>query len=133
MRDDIHKSVPRPPKVQRWVKRAARESDRLAGRSAAALQEALAEMSMREIRSSLMAQVELGQAEMFGWGGTPIERQLYSDFERLAATGANRKEALCAALAGVLESRAESDTSRRASPSCLRRHGRASMPLSIEA
>jgi hypothetical protein len=118
MRDDIHKRVPRPPRVQRWVKYAARESDRLAGRSAQALKEVLVEVATRDIRASLFNQLQQGQAEMFTAGAASTERQIRQDFDRLVATGCERDEALSRAVAWTLQRRAQAEL-RAAEPVLL--------------
>src|SRR3546814_20109556 len=55
MRDDIHKKVPRPPAVQKWVRNAVNDADRAADRSFGALGDAILDFVKREISSKFVA------------------------------------------------------------------------------
>src|SRR5258708_24816839 len=69
MRDDIHKSVPRPPKVQQWVKCALREADRVTGRSVEALAVAMNDACKREISVGFLNGIKAhlqGLPDLFG-------------------------------------------------------------------
>src|SRR3546814_11636917 len=68
MRDDIHKKVPRPPAVQKWVRNAVNDADRAADRSFGALGDAILDFVKREISSKFVAALchELSKpAELF--------------------------------------------------------------------
>ncbi|NJM36317.1 MAG: hypothetical protein HC850_18300 [Rhodomicrobium sp.] len=139
MRDDIHKSVPRPREVQRWVKHATREADRLAGRSRAGLEDAVRLVCNRELSDrfidSLRDRVLDGTGDLFGviagvrnpreLGGTGshVERQVLSDCQRVVAEGRSGQEALTDALANVLTERSRADV-RAAEPVLLPEGGR---------
>ena len=149
MRDDVHKSVPRPREVRRWVRRALRDADRLHGRSRDALEDAVRHVCSREVSGrfleGLKGRVLGAEADLFGviagvqspreLGGTgsPLERQVLSDCQRAIATGVVGREALIDALAKSLVERSRADV-RAAEPVLLPegcRHGITQMTADI--
>lgn len=139
MRDDIHKSVRRPREVQRWVKHAVREADRLSGRSREALEDAVRHVSDHEASDRfierLRDRVLGGSGDLFGLlagvrsprelggSGSPIERQILSDCQRAVAEGRSGEDALVRSLANVLKERSHADV-RAAEPVLLPEGGR---------
>jgi hypothetical protein len=123
MRDDIHKKVPRPCRIQQWVKRAINDADREHGRSLSALADAIADTCQREIspafRRELVKAVQapglfgpLGDVDSprdLGSMGGHLEGEILSETKRLLAGGHERDTAAQAALAGVLRARVEAD------------------------
>ncbi len=134
MRDDIHKRVPRPRKVQRWVQFALREADRLNGRTLGALEDAQREVSRQEISDSflrgLRRQAESETTDLFGLlggvqsprdiggAGGPVERFILAECQRAVASGRELRDALPDALADALKERARADI-RAAEPVLL--------------
>jgi hypothetical protein len=134
MRDDIHKRVPRPPKVQRWVKLALREADRLADRTAGALEDAVHDACKSEISGGLLRgllrYMNMDQSDLFGalggvqsprelgGDGSPMERTILSDCQRLTASGRSLREAAQEAIADALRERSHADI-RAAEPVLL--------------
>lgn len=123
MRDDIHKKVPRPRSVQRWVKRAINDADREHGRSLIALEDAIADTCRREIsndfRRGLLRRLRepgllapLGDVHSprdLGSTGGHLENDILSDAKRFLASGLSPERSTEAALAGALKRRVESD------------------------
>ncbi len=138
MRDDIHKHVPRPPKVRRWVQRALREADRLADRSVGALEDAVRDACKSEISGGflrgLQRYMDIDQANLFGvlggvqsprelgGNGSPMERTILSDCQRLTASGRSLREAAQDAIADALRERSHADI-RAAEPVLLPTRG----------
>lgn len=134
MRDDIHKRVPRPPKVQRWVRLALREADRLADRSVGALEDAVRDACKSEISGGflrgLQRYMDIDQTDLFGalggvqsprelgGDGSPMERAILSDCQRLTASGRSLQEAAQEALGDALRERSRADI-RAAEPVLL--------------
>lgn len=133
MRDDIHKRVPRPPKVQRWVKYALREPDRLSGRSGLALEAASREVC-KEIPGSFLRElrkvIESDKSDLFsalegissprdiGGSGSAIERRILGDCQRAAASGSATNDIILGAVASALKDRSLADI-RAAEPVLL--------------
>jgi hypothetical protein len=133
MRDDIHKRVPRPPKVRLWVKRALREADRVCGRTRAALGDVVRE-ALGEISSGFLAGVRrymtAAQDDLFGalggvssprelgGSGSPMERAILVDCQRAVAGGKTLDEALTGGMAEALKERSLADI-RAAEPVLL--------------
>lgn len=123
MRDDIHKKVPRPYRVQQWVKRAVNDADREHGRSLPALDGAIVDTCRREIsdvfRRKLMSALRapgllgpLGDVHSprdLGCVGGHLEAQILSETKRLLACGSSPDTAAQAAIAGLLKARVEAD------------------------
>jgi hypothetical protein len=133
MRDDIHKKVPRPPSVQKWVKRAVNDADREHGRSLPALDDAIADTCrrgisqafrrnlLRELRASpnLFGPIEnVNSPRDLGSVGGHLEAEFLSETKRLLACGHSIDSAPVSALAGVLRARVQADI-RAATPVLL--------------
>lgn len=124
MRDDIHKKVPRPSKVQKWIKLCLRPADREAGRSLEALGEALRDEFHQGIspgfRNGLIAQFE-GLPSLFsplefihhprdlGGIGTLLECSILNGITRRLAEGESPRDAIRNAGIDIATSRVESD------------------------
>src|SRR5258705_10593674 len=102
MRDDIHKKVPRPYRVQQWVKRAVNDADRESGRSVPALDDAIADTCRREIsepfRRALLRELKttpglliplanVSSPRDLGSIGGHLEAEVLSETKRLLACG----------------------------------------------
>jgi hypothetical protein len=133
MRDDIHKSVPRPAKVQQWVKCALREADRVAGRSVEALALAMDDACKREISSGFLTGVRThlqGLPDLFGpldgvahprdVGGTggQLEVDMLSCVQRRVAEGQPLRDAITQGFSEALSARNDADI-RAAEPVLL--------------
>lgn len=133
MRDDIHKKVPRPYRVQQWVKRAVNDADRLNGRSLAALDDAIRDACNREIsdafrRGLLQALAsppglfgplgDVSSARDLGSRGGHLEAEILSETKRLIARGGPIDTVAVAALTGIIEARVQADI-RAAAPVLL--------------
>ena len=134
MRDDIHKRVPRPPKVRRWVRLTLREADRLAGRTEGALEDAVRDACKSEISGGflhgLQHYMHMDQRNLFGvlggvqsprdlgGDGSPMERAILSDCQLLTTSGRSLREAAQEAIAGALRERSHADI-RAAEPVLL--------------
>lgn len=134
MRDDIHKRVPRPRKVQRWVQLALREADRLSGRTVGALEDAVREVARQEISDGflrgLRRHAESDTTDLFGilggaqgprdlgGEGGPMERAILTDCQRTAAAGRDLKEAMIEAVGYALQERSRANI-RAAEPVLL--------------
>jgi hypothetical protein len=134
MRDDIHKRVPRPPKLRQWVRRALREADRLAGRTLDALDDALHEACKAEISPGfvrgLQRYMSSEESDLFGvlggimsprelgGEGSPMERSILADCQRAVAAGLNLQDALLEGIADALRERSRADI-RAAEPVLL--------------
>jgi hypothetical protein len=124
MRDDIHKKVPRPYRVQQWVKRAVNDADRENGRSLPALDAAIADTSRREIseafRRGLIRELQntpglliplanvMSPRDLGSIGGH-LEAEVLSETKRLLASGHSIENAPIAALASALNARVQAD------------------------
>jgi hypothetical protein len=123
MRDDIHKKVPRPYRVQKWVKCAINDADREHGRSLSALDDAIVDACRREISDAFRRELvkalqapglfgPLGNVHSprdLGSIGGHLEGEILSETKRLLACGHAPSTAAQAALAGVLKARVEAD------------------------
>lgn len=124
MRDDIHKYVPRPPAVRRWVQHCVSDADCLNGRSLEALNDSMRDACARELPSKFIRgmQGELsGQSGLFapletvtsirqvGGSGRPLEVEVLSEARRLLALGAPGERVLIDAIAVALAGRCEAD------------------------
>lgn len=137
MRDDLHKSVPRRRNVQRWVRYALREADRIVGRSQKALDDVVRSVATQEIstgfRAGLIAHVHPDAPSLFGpldgvrcprdIGGTggPIEQQILTDSQRAIADGTPPMTAVKDAMVNALKDRVHADI-RAAEPVLLGSH-----------
>lgn len=133
MRDDIHKRVPRPPKIRRWVQYALREPDRLSGRSGLALEAASREVC-KEISRSFLRRlqkiIESDKSDLFnavggissprdiGGSGSAIERRILGDCQRAATSGSATNDIILGAVANALKDRSFADI-RAAEPVLL--------------
>ncbi len=133
MRDDIHRSVPRPPKVQQWVKCALREADRVTGRSVEALIVAMDDARKREVSPGFLNGVRAhlqGLPDLFGpldgvahprdVGGTggQLEVDMLSCVQRRVAEGQPLQEAITQGFSEALSARNDADI-RAAEPVLL--------------
>lgn len=124
MRDDIHKRVPRPPCVQRWVKLSVNDADRANGRSIEALRASIQNTCGREISSSFLQGIRAelsgasgmfkplemaGSARQVGGRGGHLETEVFNEVKRLLGRGDRGDGALVNALAGALENRCQAD------------------------
>jgi hypothetical protein len=124
MRDDIHKKVPRPYRVQQWVKRAVNDADRENGRSLPALDAAISDACRREIseafRRGLIRELQntpgllvplanvMSPRDLGSIGGH-LEAEVLSETKRLLASGHSIDSAPIAALASALNARVQAD------------------------
>jgi hypothetical protein len=133
MRDDIHKSVPRTPKVQHWVKCALREADRVTGRSVEALAAAMDDVCKREVSVGFLNGIKThlqGIPDLFGpldgiahprdVGGTggQLEADILSFVQRRIAEGQLLREAITQGFGEALSARNDADI-RAAEPVLL--------------
>lgn len=134
MRDDIHKRVPRPPKVQRWVQLALREADRLSGRSLEALEDAARHTARTEISGSFLRGLgqlmENNPSDLFGalggiqspreigGRGSDMERRILGDCQRAALSSTPPQDAIVQAIADALRDSSHADI-RAAEPVLL--------------
>jgi hypothetical protein len=133
MRDDIHKSVPRPPKVQQWVKCALREADRVTGRSVEALTVAMDDACRREVSSGFLNGVKAhlnGLPDLFGplngvahprdigGSGGQLEVDMLSCVQRRVAEGQTLGDAITQGFSEALSARNDADI-RAAEPVLL--------------
>ncbi len=124
MRDDIHKKVPRPPQVQKWVKRSINDADRQNGRSLDALNDAIDDMRKREISSAFLRGMirevsatpnlfgPLGHVETardVGGRGGHLESEIFSETKRMIAGGQKPEAAFQTATADALRGRVLAD------------------------
>ena len=124
MRDDIHKSVPRPPAIQRWVRFNVNDADRLAGRGVGALEDAMGDTCRRELGpdfvrgliKALTAPTQLfgtlddaASPRDLGGRGGPTEWEVLTEAKRLSASGTRPEAVAQAAIAAVMKSRVEAD------------------------
>ena len=133
MRDDIHKRVPRPPKVQRWVQCALRGADRISGQTLVALEDAVRDVCRSDISprfvNELIECMETLRAELFGrldesasskelnGRGSPMEQRILSECQRLASSGGNT-QLVIHVIAAALKDRSKADV-RAAEPVLL--------------
>ncbi len=124
MRDDIHKKVPRPPSIQRWVRLSVSDADRLAGRPFDALNRAQLDACRREIAPAFIREfvAELNSTpglfghlasahsprDLGGQGG-PLEMDILSEAKRLVAMRLPPMTVAALAIANVMELRAQAD------------------------
>ena len=124
MRDDIHKRVPRPPKVQRWVRLSVNDADRLAGRGFDGFQDAMSDMCRRDFSPSFVAELNktlgapsglfghLSDAasprDLRGRGG-PAEWEVLTEAKRLVATGVQPHLIAQRAIETIMKNRADAD------------------------
>jgi hypothetical protein len=124
MRDDIHKKVPRPYRVQQWVKRAVNDADRKNGRSLPALDATIADTCRREIseafRRGLIRELQntpgllvplaniMSPRDLDSIGGH-LEAEVLSETKRLLASGHSIDSAPIAALTSALNARVQAD------------------------
>lgn len=132
MRDDLHKRVPAPPKIQRWVRLACRPADR--DRSADALQEAATDFAQHELSKAFIAnlrsQISSGVRGLFeplpdaasvsdiGGKGTALEQSVLSATKRLISEGFDYNGVFDRALAESVDDRV--DAHLRAAEAVLR-------------
>jgi len=125
MRDDIHKRVARPPSIQRWVRMTVSDADRLSGRAAMALDEAMRDNCRREISAAFIREATRLLNEEPGFfsplhlvrssrdlsgSGEPLERQVLNEAKRLCAIGGVvSAQILEIAIANSLHSRNQAD------------------------
>ena len=135
MRDDIHKKVPRPPKVQRWVRLSVNDADRLAGRGFEGFQEAMRDTCRRDLSPSFVVELNKtlsGPSGLFGHlsdaasprdlrgRGGPAEWEVLTEAKRLIATGAPPDIIAQRAVETVMKNRADADI--RVTTAVLPRH-----------
>jgi hypothetical protein len=133
MRDDIHKSVLRPAKVQQWVKCSLREADRVTGRSVEALAVAMDDACKREISAGFLNGIKAhlqGLPDLFGpldgvahprdVGGTggQLEVDMLSCVQRRVAEGQPLRDATTQGFSEALSARNDADI-RAAEPVLL--------------
>jgi hypothetical protein len=124
MRDDIHKSVPRPSAVQRWVRLSVNDADRVADRPFDGLQNAMRDACRREIKPDFVRELNKalnGPAQLFGLlsdvgsprdlngRGGPAEWEILGEAKRLCAKGVKPSDITQAAIASVMRNRIEAD------------------------
>lgn len=145
MRDDIHKKVPRPPSIQRWVRMAVNDADRLADRPFEALRTAQADTCRREISPAFVRELThvlnaspglfgyldsaMTPRDLSGRGG-PAEMEILSEAKRLVACGMSPSSVAHSAIASTMRNRAEADI--RATAAVLPR-GDAKTPVVLDA
>lgn len=124
MRDDIHKRVPKPPAVQKWVRLSVNDADRRTDRPFDALQDAMRDTCRRELSPTFvgaLVQALNAPAELFGHlndaasprdlggrGGT-AEWEVLSEAKRLIAKGTQPQLTAHAAIASVMKTRVDAD------------------------
>ena len=133
MRDDIHRSVPRPAKVQQWVKCALREADRVTGRSVDALAVAMDDACKREISAGFLTGIKAhlqGLPDLFGpldgvahprdlgGSGGQLEVDMLSCVQRRVAEGQSLRDAITQGFGEALSARNDADI-RAAEPVLL--------------
>ncbi|MER8446556.1 hypothetical protein NKH52_25540 [Mesorhizobium sp. M1066] len=146
MRDDIHKEVPRPAKIQKWIKLCLRPADRNTGRTVDALSDALRDAFRQEVTSgfrngivaaleglpSLFSPLELvDHPKDLGGIGSVMECNILNCIKRRVAEGEDLRNAIWNAGIEMAASRVDSDI-RCAEPILLadsksNRHGIAQM------
>jgi hypothetical protein len=124
MRDDIHKTVPRPPAVQRWVRLAVNDADRLADRGFDGLQAAMRDTCRRELSPSFVQELHRalgGPGGLFGHlsdavsprdlrgRGGPAEWEVLNEAKRLIAVGGQSQSVAQRAIETVMRNRADAD------------------------
>ncbi|MDF0522193.1 hypothetical protein GPL17_35955 [Bradyrhizobium yuanmingense] len=124
MRDDIHKKVPRPPKVQRWVRLSVNDADRLAGRGFDGFQDAMHDACRRDLGAGFIAELKKalnGPGGLFGHlsdaasprdlrgRGGPAEWEVLTEAKRLVATGVSPQTIAQRAVETVMKNRADAD------------------------
>lgn len=124
MRDDIHKTVPRPPAVQRWIRLAVNDADRLADRGFDGLQMAMRDTCRRELSPSFVQELHKalsGPSGLFGHlsdaasprdlqgRGGPVEWEVLSEAKRLVAVGAQPQSVAQRAIETAMRNRADAD------------------------
>lgn len=124
MRDDLHKKVPRPPKVQTWVKRCLNDADRFSGRSGAALHDAIHDTCNRDISSSfrknlaekvsaptgLFSPLEgINSPRDLGSPGSHLESEVLCRTKRLLEAGVEAKLAVAKAYESALKVSVDAD------------------------
>lgn len=124
MRDDIHKKVPRPSKVQKWIKLSLRPADRAAGRSLEALGDAMRDAFRKEVSAgfrngltthldglpSLFSPLELvHHPRDLGGMGSFLECDILNGVKRQLAEGENLRDAIRNAGIEAAQMRADSD------------------------
>jgi hypothetical protein len=124
MRDDIHKKVPRPPAVQRWVRSTHNDADRQTGRAFDAFVECQRDTGRRDFSPTFVRNLVdqcarpnnllgplsdvLTPRDLGGRGG-PAEMETLSEAKRLLASGMASQDVPRAAIQSVLENRAQAD------------------------
>jgi hypothetical protein len=134
MRDDIHKKVPRPYRVQQWVKRSVNDADRLNGRALEALNDAIRDYCNREISPSFRLGMkrklesapslfgplsDVDSPRDVGGRGGPLEADALSETKRLIASGQAPQVAFEQAVARVCQERVQADI-RATEPALLK-------------
>jgi hypothetical protein len=124
MRDDIHKRVPRPPKVQRWVRLSANDADRLAGRGFVGFQDAMRDTCRRDLSPGFIVELNKalsGPSGLFGHlsdaasprdlrgRGGPAEWEVLTEAKRLVATGVQPQVIMQRAIETAMKNRADAD------------------------
>jgi hypothetical protein len=124
MRDDIHKTVPRPPAVQRWVRLTVNDADRLADRGFDGLQAAMRDMCRRELSPSFVQELRKalsGASGLFGplsdaasprdlhGRGGPAEWEVLNEAKRLIAKGVQSQSVARRAIEAAIGNRADAD------------------------
>lgn len=124
MRDDIHKRVPRPPAVQRWVRLTVNDADRLADRGVDALQSATVDVCRRELSRAFVQELNKalnGPSGLFGHladaasprdvhgRGGPAEWEVLNEAKRLLAIGIHPQSVGQRAIEMTLRNRVDAD------------------------
>jgi hypothetical protein len=124
MRDDIHKRVPRPPAVQRWVRLSVNDADREGGRSFDGLQAAAEDTCKREIGKGFVQNLltalnrpdhlfaplsdVISPRDLNGRGG-PAEAEVITECKRLMASGVSPQAAGAQAIETTMRNRIAAD------------------------
>jgi hypothetical protein len=124
MRDDIHKYVPRPPAVRRWIQRCVSDAERRNGRSFAALSDLVGDACASELPrkfiegmqrelsggSGLFSALEtVTSIRQVGGNGRPLELEVLSETQRQLALGTSPESALVEAITVALDGRCQAD------------------------
>lgn len=122
MRDDIHKKVPCPPAVKRWVRCNVNDADRMSGRGYEAFLDCLRDIGRRELTPAFVRNLgqqcarpadllgplaDVASPRDLGGRGGPAETETLTEAKRLLHSGMARTEVPQAAIACMLANRAQ--------------------------
>jgi hypothetical protein len=124
MRDDIHKRVPRPFRVQQWVRLSVNDADREAGRSFNGLEAAAGDACRREFGKNFVQNFlealnrgdqlfaplsDVASPRDLSGRGSPAESETITEAKRLIAMGVSRQSVGVQAIETTMRNRVAAD------------------------